>query len=54
MIARTALEAPGVDFRGVDTSGEAISWDGETAGEIIVRDDNLMKGYWKVQEESGK
>ncbi len=47
-LTRTGLEVPGVDLKVVDVNGRAVPWDGTTVGEIIVRGDNVMKGYWKL------
>jgi fatty-acyl-CoA synthase len=49
-ITRTGLEVPGVDLKVVDANGHEVPRDGETVGEIIVRGDNVMKGYWKLED----
>ncbi|MCG7754997.1 AMP-binding protein, partial [Flavihumibacter cheonanensis] len=48
------LEVPGVDLRVVDADGRDVPRDGQRIGEIIVRGDNVMKGYWKLPEETAK
>ncbi|NNG01878.1 MAG: long-chain-fatty-acid--CoA ligase [Desulfobacteraceae bacterium] len=51
-LTRTGLEVPGVDLRVVDQNGADVPRDGSTIGEIIVRGDNVMKGYWKLPAET--
>ncbi|MEZ4525002.1 MAG: AMP-binding protein [Desulfobacterales bacterium] len=53
-ITRTGLEVPGVDLRVVDSSGNDVPQDGITVGEIIVRGDNVMKGYWKLPDATAE
>jgi len=53
-LTRTGLEVPGVDLKVVDADGNEVPWDGVSVGEIVVRGDNVMKGYWKLPGETGK
>jgi fatty-acyl-CoA synthase len=45
--ARTGLPVPGVRLRVVDLRGNDIEWNGEQVGEIIVRSNFVMEGYYK-------
>ncbi len=42
------------EIRVVDPAGGDVSPDGESIGEIIVRSDNVMAGYWKHPEETAR
>lgn len=53
-LTRTGLEVPGVELKVVDARGSEVPRDGETIGEIVARGDNIMKGYWKMPEETDK
>lgn len=53
-ITRTGLEVVGVDLKVVDPEGREVPRDNQSVGEIIVRGDNVMKGYWKLPEETAQ
>ncbi|WP_408959332.1 long-chain-fatty-acid--CoA ligase [Natrinema sp. 74] len=36
----------------VDDDGEAVPWDDETIGEILVRGNQIMEGYWEKPAET--
>ncbi len=47
-------EAQYCDLRVVDENGRPVPRDGKTVGEMIVRGDNVMKGYWDMLELTAK
>jgi len=52
--ATTGLPNVGVDARVLADDDTEVPWDGETAGEICVRSNHVMAGYWNRPEETAE
>ncbi len=50
--AMTGYAIPGVELRVVDHNEEEVPRDGKTMGEIVVRSDGVMQGYWQQPGET--
>jgi fatty-acyl-CoA synthase len=52
--AMTGYPLPGVEVEIFDADDKPLPHDGQTPGEIVVRADNVMAGYWKRPEETAQ
>ncbi len=52
--AMTGYPIPGVELKILDEEGRELPWDGASIGEIVVRGDTVMDGYWKRPNETEK
>jgi fatty-acyl-CoA synthase len=50
--AMTGYPIPGIEVSIVDASDNHLPRDGQSVGEIVVRADNVMHGYWKQPEDT--
>lgn len=50
--AMTGYPIPGIEVSIVDANDNHLPRDGESVGEIVVRADNVMHGYWKQPEDT--
>ena len=49
--AMTGYPIPGVELGILDHDEQLLPWDGAMSGELVVRGDSVMKGYWKEKED---
>lgn len=52
--ARTGYPIPGLELKIVDNDDRDLPWDGKSVGEIVVRGDMVMAGYWNRPEETAR
>src|SRR5271170_7980635 len=52
--AMTGYAIPGVEMRVVDPNDNDVPHDGHAIGEIIVRGDGVMEGYWRQPDASAE
>jgi fatty-acyl-CoA synthase len=52
--AMTGYPIPGVEMRVVDANDNDVAHDGQAIGEIIVRGDGVMEGYWRQPRASAE
>jgi fatty-acyl-CoA synthase len=52
--AMTGFPVPGVEMRVVDANDQDVAPDGQFIGEIIVKGDGVMEGYWRQPEASAE
>src|SRR4030095_6181029 len=50
--AMAGFPMPGVEIEIVDPDDKPVPHDNQSVGEVVVRADNVMAGYWKLPEET--
>ncbi|MBI4455181.1 MAG: AMP-binding protein [Acidobacteria bacterium] len=53
-LAMAGLEVVGTEVRVVNKVGQDVKPDGREIGEVIVRSDNVMEGYWNQPKATGE
>jgi fatty-acyl-CoA synthase len=52
--AMAGYPMPGVELEIVDENDQPVAHDGVAVGEVVVRADNVMLGYWKLPEDTAQ